>query len=444
MKTLILWLFVYFGGLLLSVVHPIYPFVSYLAFYYMPPQKNDWGNSLPDGMRWSLMASAAMAAALFFRSTNLERLKPVKNPALKWFVLLGVNVCLVTTWALNMKRSWYWAVVMVKLVILYALIPATVRTPAHFDIFATTHIAGATYWGWKAWDDPKRKAGRLKDVGGPDTQNENQAAAHLLTVMPFVAVYVLSTKRRLVQGALLVAGAFIVNVFILCNSRGATLSLLAMVVAAIFLAGKGRRMKLIGVGGAALVLLLALADTTYLERQQTTLKAKDGSAQSRLVFWKAGLEVIKDYPLGGGGRAFHILSPKYAPELFEKAGDEERSSHNMYIQLGTEWGIQGMVLWFGFMGSTMIMLWKQRRRARNEPWYYYRFLCIELALIGTFAYGMFGNRLYGEGVYWMCALAYSLVRMHVTATATAEEEAAVPVAVAPTLSPAERPAATSA
>jgi O-antigen ligase len=278
-------------------------------------------------------------------------------------------------------------------------------------LFSTTHIVGATYWGYKAWDDPKRKAGRLKDVGGPDTQNENQAAAHLLTVIPFVAAYTLSVKRRWLQMLILGCGAFIVNCFILCNSRGATLALMGMVCAAIILVGKGRRVKLIGLALAGLVGLYSLSDSTFIERQQTTLKAKDGSAQSRFEFWAAGVAVIKDYPLGGGGRAFHILSPKYVPELVARA-EGERSVHNTFLALGTEWGIQGMILWFGFIGSTFIILWKSRLRARDQPWYYYRFLAIELSLIGTMIYGMFGTRLYGEGVYWMCALAVSLQRMH--------------------------------
>ena len=210
-------------------------------------------------------------------------------------------------------------------------------------------------------------------------------------------------------------GAFIVNVFILCNSRGATVGLLAMGAAAIILVGKGRRTKLLGVAAAGLVALLALADHRYLERQQTTVDHQDGSSQGRLEAWQAGVKFIRDHPFGAGGRAFHILSPKYIPDIVEEHGGEERSVHNTFLQLGAEWGIQGIILWTGFLVATVYQSWKVRQRARGEPWFYYRLLALELGLIGTITAGVFGQRLYGESVYWLCALVVALHRMHATA-----------------------------
>lgn len=413
-KVLAAWLVVYFGGIVLAIVHPIYPLISYLTFYYMPPHLNWWGLRLPD-LRYSLLASLAMLGSIILKNSSLERLKIPKNPAFPWLLLFGVNVIVVTLWALDRARSWFWTVTLLKLILLYVLLPVAVRTPAQFDLFSAAHIGGATYWGYKAWDDPVRVRGRLRDVGGPDSQNENQAAAHLLTVFPFVAVYALSVKRRWLQGLIVVCGAFIVNVFILCNSRGATLGFLVMGAAAIFLAGKGRRVKLIGIAAAGLIALFALADHRFITRQQTTTNPKDGSAQGRLIAWKAGIEVMKDYPLGGGGRAFHILSPRYIPGTVEKHRGEERSVHNTFLQLGAEWGIQGLILWCGFLGATLYTSWRTRLKLANQPWFYHRFLAIELALIGTLFAGIFGQRLYGESVYWMCALIVALQRMHATA-----------------------------
>ena len=186
-KQLLIWLTIYFGGLMLALIHPIYPLVSYLVFYYAPPHVNWWGRFLPD-LRFSLLASVFIVIGIVLKSGGLERLKAVKNPALPWLLLFGVNVTIVTLWAVNRFRSWIWTMAILKLIVLYLIIPAAVRTPAQFDLFAAAHIGGATYWGYKGWDNPERRAGRLRDVGGPDTQNENQAAAHLLTVLPFVAV----------------------------------------------------------------------------------------------------------------------------------------------------------------------------------------------------------------------------------------------------------------
>jgi hypothetical protein len=416
----------YFGGLIRGLVHPIYPLISYLVFYYAPPQLNNWGNRLPD-LRWSLTASAVIAASIVILNTSVERLKEEKNPALPWLLLFGLNTIVVTAWALIKVRSWFWTVAFLKLIVLYLLIPAAIRTPAQFEMFAITHVAGATYWGYKAWDDPHRKSGRLIEVGGPDTQNDNLAAAHLVTALPFVALYALTKKRKINRATAVVAGAFIVNCFILCNSRGATLGLIVAGGWAIVLAGKGRRSKMLGIALAGGLFLLWLADPEFIQRQQTTANPKDNSAQSRLAMWRGGWEMVKDYPFGAGGRAFHILSPRYIPDVLQRTRAEERSSHNTYIQLATEWGIQGTVLYLIFMITTFRMLRQIRRRASGNDWYFYRSLAIQVALIGTWTAGVFSNRLYGESIYWLCALAFALHRIQSTELANATVESPIMV-----------------
>lgn len=430
-KVLLVWLVTYFGGLLLALVHPIYPFLSYLIFYYAPPEKNWWGEHLPN-LRWSLVASVVMLLSVLMKNGSLERLKPTKNPAFAWLLAFGANIVVVTLWAENRARSWYWTVALLKIIVLYTLMPVVIRTPAQFDMFAAAHIGGATYWGYKAWDEPKISAGRLKDPGGPDTQNENAAAAHVLTVLPFVAVYAFSVKRRWLQGAIVLSGAFIVNMLILCNSRGSIVALLAMVCAAVALVGRGRRLRLVAVGLGAAAMLFALSNHRFIERQQTTVEAKDGSSQGRLEAWAAGLKFMRDHPLGTGGRGFHILSAEYIPDIVQDHGGEERSVHDTYLQLAAEWGVQGLITWGGFIATTLLMLRRGRKDTASDanPWFFYRFFAIELALIGTLIAGVFTSRLYGESLYWMCSLAFVMRRLH--ATAMTEKEPAVVTVPAPT------------
>jgi O-antigen ligase len=326
----------------------------------------------------------------------------------------GANTVAVTGWALNAARSWIYTVACLKLVLLYMLIPAAVRTPAHFDTFVAVHVAGAAYWGYKAWDNPKREAGRLREVGGPDTQNDNQAAGHLVTVIPFAILFVLTDKRKWVRGLYGLGGALALNVFILCNSRGATVGLIVGGVTAILVAGKGKRLKLLGAAALSGLAVLYLADPQFIERQQTTMDAEDGSAQSRWVMWNAGIEMVKDYPWGGGGRTFHQLSLRYIPDIAEKSSTQERSAHNTYIQLATDWGLQGTVIYFIFMFVTVRTLHDIRKRTPNDPWYFYRSLTVQVALVGTMGAAFFSNRLLGESIYWMCALAYALHRIQST------------------------------
>lgn len=413
MKMAALWAILYGVGLFGSLIHPFYPFFSYILFYYLPPHLNWWGQYLPD-LRYSLIASVFLLVSVAMLQSTLEKVKEQRNSALIWLVAFAANAVLVTAWALQPARSWIYTVMVLKLVVLYALMPAAIRTPAYFDAFGAVHIVGASYWGYKAWDNPKRKAGRLMEVGGPDTQNDNQAAGHLLTVLPFVALYALTEKRLARRLGLAVAGAFVLNVFILCNSRGATLGLIASGLAAIVLAGKGRRKRLIGVAIVGTLATLYLADPEYIARQQTTVDANDGAAESRKAMWAAGLRMINDHPLGGGGRTFHILSPRYIPEVLAATDSEERSPHNTYIQLATDWGLQGTALFSVFMFMSLRMLHQVRRRTPQNNWYFYRSLTVEVAIIGTMGAAFFSNRLYGESIYWMCSLAFALHRIQST------------------------------
>jgi hypothetical protein len=436
-KMLMLWLVLYGGGLMLAIIHPFYPLFAYLTFYYMPPHLNWWGAPLPE-LRYSLTASLVLLVSIVFLRSQLEEVKDEKNQAFAWLLGFGANSVIVTAWALNVFRSWIYTVVVLKLVLLYALIPAAVRTPARFDAFGMTHVVGAFYWGYKAWDNPKRDAGRLVEVGGPDTQNDNEAASHLLTVLPFAALYVLTGPSKVRRLAMAVAAAFIVNVFILCNSRGATVGLIVAGLSAVLLIGKGRRKKMIGVGIMGVLALLYLADPEFIERQQTTTNPTDNSAQGRIVLWRIGIEIFKDHPFGGGGRTFHLLSPRYMPaEMLEKYDGGERSPHSVYLQLITDWGVQGAFLFAGFMFMTFRMLHQIRKRAQGDTWYIYRSLAIETALIGALTSGVFAARLYGESTYWMCALAFALYRVQSTALEAPLAEAARPAPVPPERRPAQ-------
>jgi hypothetical protein len=135
--------------------------------------------------------------------------------------------------------------------------------------------------------------------------------------------------------------------------------------------------------------------------------------------------MIRDHPFGGGGRTFHILSSRYlSAEFLERTDAEEKSPHNTFIQLATDWGVHGFALYSGFMIATLWMLHRIRKRMPGNTWYVYRSLTIEVALIGTMTAGLFSSRAYGESIYWMCALAFALYRIQSTELENAVQDPA--------------------
>jgi O-antigen ligase len=265
----------------------------------------------------------------------------------------------------------------------------------------------------------------------------------LLTILPLTAIYVLVAKEKWLRAIAAVSLPFIVNTLILCNSRGAMVSLLVASGAGMVLIQRGYRLRFAAVGLAAVVGFFLLADDTFIRRQQTTANYEnDGSAQGRISSWKGAAALVADYPFGAGGRGFHTLSPIYAAEVVAKTRDEGRAPHNTYMLVASEWGVLGLILWIGFHTSTFVMLHRIKARAKATDFYYWRALAMQLSLIAVLIASTFTDRLYAEAPYWLAAMVYALQRIqHTDYAEDAEATTSDATTVVP---PPERAAVSSA
>jgi hypothetical protein len=430
--TALAWVVSYFASMALSLMlNPLYGALGYLLEYYMRPDLRWWGNELPR-LRWNLMIAFAFGLTFLLRRRSLTKLTEVANPSLRWLLSLGTLMVVVTlTFAVNTSASTSWMVQWMKLAVIFPLLlTGVIRTRTAFNMFIAAHMLGGFGWGWAAWQDPTRVAGRLINIGSGDSLNDNEASAHLLTVLPFAIIYLLTEKDLRWRSVALLATPFIINTLILCNSRGAMVGMAAALVAAFYLVGSGRRLRMVGAGVATVAALLYMADAPFWERQQTTAEHTDNSSQERLITWQGGIHLVIDHPLGVGGRGFHQLSPKYIPDVVFAHGGDPRAPHNTYVMVASEWGVLGLICYLGLYASTFWMLRQVKKHARGDPdrFYYWRALAIQLGLVAYMACSMFTDRLYGEAGYWMIALAYSLYRMQATEQASelaAPAEAAV-------------------
>jgi putative inorganic carbon (hco3(-)) transporter len=421
--TALLWLASYCAAAVGSFVNPLFGTLGYLLEYYQRPELRWWGKELP-ALRWNLMMSVVLGLSFLIRRGSLRELVPTRNLALRWLLTLAVIMILVTaTVAVDTDRSYEWMVQWMKMAIVYPLlIIATVRTRRAFDAFAVTHMLGAFTWGWQAWMDPKRAQGRLMAVGSGDTYNDNEASSHLLTVLPLTLVYMFTAKGLALRAVGLVAAPFVMNTLILCNSRGAMVGLAAATLAAVYMVGSGKRIRLVVAAAAIALGGLSLTDQTFIDRQNSTADyEQDASANERLMSWKGGFQLAKDHPLGVGGRGFHILSPIYIPEVVAAHGGDPRAPHNTYVMAISEWGVLGLLSFVSIYISAFIMLWRVKKSAlpSEEGFYYWRAFAIQLALVALLVASCFVDRVYGEAGYWMVALSYCLYRLQRTEQAAA-------------------------
>jgi putative inorganic carbon (hco3(-)) transporter len=431
--TALVWAALYCVALVGALVNPLLGALGYLLEYYMRPELKWFGSDLPR-LRYNLIIAIAFGAAFLVRRNSLRPMAPLPNPSLKWLVGLAAVMALVTvTVAVDTAISWQWAVQWFKMAVIFPLLLAgVVRNRFAFNAIVVAHMLGAAWWGWAAYENPRRSAGRLMLVGSGDTLNDNEASAHLLTVLPIAVMYILTEKDIRLRLVALISAPLVINTLILCNSRGAIVGLAAATSLSVFLIRTGYRLRLILAAVAVLAGGLTLADDQFLSRQQTTSNyEEDGSALERLEAWQGAASLVADNPLGTGGRGFHLLSYRYIPRIVEAHGGDARAPHNTWAQVSSEWGILGLICYLGIYASAFRMLQqvKARQRGAADKFYYWRALGIQLALCAYLVASTFSDRLYGEAGYWMVALSYALYRMQAT-EALEQSQPAVPAAPA--------------
>lgn len=438
--TALTWAILYCGAIAAALmVNPLFGALGYLLEYYMRPELKWWGDELPS-LRYNLIISMTLGVTFLLRRSTLREMVDVPVAPIRWLVSLGVVMVLVTlTVAVNREVSWGWTVQWWKMALIFPLlIYGVVRTRNAFNLFIATHVLGALWWGWQAYTDPKRQHGRLMNIGSGDSLDDNGAAAHLLTVLPFIAILILTEKDKRLRWIAVAAAPLVINTLILCNSRGSMLGLLVAMAAALFLIKTGYRARMVWAGVAVVTAFFLLADQQFISRQQTTASyEKDGSANERLITWQAAFQLVKDRPLGSGGRGFHFLSPVYIPEIVAAHGGEMRAPHNSYAMVASEWGVLGLICYLGFYFSVLSMMQEVKKRAgpAEGGFFYWRAMAIQLAIIAFLVAGTFSDRVYAEAGYWMFGLACALRRIQATdqAEAAAPVEAAAPAAAHPAI-----------
>jgi O-antigen ligase len=427
-KTTIAWVVGLITGTILSFRDPIFGLLAYLWEYYNHPPMRWWGDQLPD-LRWSLLVASMLFASYSFHGKSIFRREIFRHKSTQWLViLLFISIFVTTFLAIDPERSRGYVIDIAKLTLLFCLIVGVVNDYTKYRWVTTALVLGALSWGWDAYSNPHFDSGRLIAIGGPDSFNDNEAAAHVIPTLPFLALFFWqgSKWQKIIA---IVAAPFIVNMIILCNSRGATIGIASALVVGLILMNWRLRLRLALVALAALPVVMSLVDQPFIDRQLTLMQFMeegldgqtaqyDGAANERVLSWKGGLRLIGDRPLGVGGGGYDLLSPVYAPEVVEAHEGELRAVHNTYIWAAADWGIAGLIALLGFIVSGLLTLHRIRREAKSEQ-LKLESLALEIALVAFLGAAVFINRMYAEVLYWLVALSASLANIHDGETAQA-------------------------
>lgn len=418
--TLFLWITLFAALTLLAFRRPAWGVSLYLLTFFASPPFWWWGGPI-ESVRWNLFGAIVLLVTVLASRLFGPDPHPLSNTgrrAVTLGIIAAINAGLVhVVLAPNYSISQIECILLIKTIALFLLLIAAIRDRSDLRLILLSLIIGAAYIGYEATinDRGKLVKNRLEGIGAPGAANSNELASLMVTVLPVTAGLLLAGGWRSRTAALLSA-PLILNVVLLCNSRGAMLSAIASGFAFLLFAPPGLRSKMIKALALGLVALwLLLGDGRIVERFTTIFaeaEQRDDSAASRLLYWQAGINMIADRPFGSGGDGFSdVYGPGYIADL---GGDlfDARSVHNGYLDETCSWGIQGLFLQLGVFITALGLLTSASRKhlASGDREGAIIAVAVASGLVSFLVTSIFSSLLSKEWGFWLAAIAVAMTR----------------------------------
>jgi hypothetical protein len=385
-----------------------------------------WGRQTLGGYRWNLYSGSILLVAVIIGSFRQREPLPQITSVARcrlWAVLMLLNAVAVhILLAEYLEISEGPLTLLAKFVLLFFLIVWSIRDEKDLRIVLVSILLGAAYIGYMVTIDgaAKIRGGRLEGVGAPGARQSNELASLIVTILPLIGGLIMGGLYR-VRVVAALAAPLILNVVLLCNSRGGFLGLVGSGVTLLaFASGKARKRALIGLALGSLALVSMLNDPRILERFKSTFESaeeRDKSAASRFDYWTRGLLFVTSHPLGVGGDGFKRV---HAATSFAGLGNfKERSLHNGYLNQAAQWGIQGLILQLLFLAAGVKCAREARNLflARGDSTNAFLCVCLIAGMVGFVVPCMFGDFLDSEWGFWMTAIAVACRRLAATGAA---------------------------
>lgn len=225
-------------------------------------------------------------------------------------------------------------------------------------------------------------------TGGPGWFHNSGEFAIQMCIFLGMALHLLvglrpywSKWKQIVLFALLPGTAFLGVV--MSSSRGGQIAAACVLLFAIAQSRyRGR-----GLAWATVLLPALWFITPQEQKERFRTMGDDDTSQTRLTYWRHGLQIMRDHPVLGVG--FNNWLPYYR-QYYNPWG---QVSHNIFIEAGAEMGYLGLGSFALLIAGTFVVNARTRRLARELPaWQpFYRGLAfgLDAALVGYLISGFF-------------------------------------------------------
>jgi O-antigen ligase len=377
---------------------PAWMLCGYLQTVFAAPQFWWWGKASPTFalLGWSFWLGVLLLLSVVLQQSGASSRKFHRGEWLyiACMVLGCLNVAFVQFFLADFPTASYrYAELFWKTSLLLFLTMGAIRDIDDLKMVLVAIFLGCAFIGYEVIFAGQGyiQKGRLEGIAIPGASDSNLISGVLLVGL-FIGGYLTLTVPNLWKKALTVFGSVLILETILRNnSRG---TYLAMIVSgAVFLAyssGTARRYATVGGGLGAIAVLLMAKNQRIWERFFSTFveaEERDNSAQSRIEYWKAAIDMISSYPLGSGGEAA-FMSPR-GRGFISHLTSRPRAVHNGFLDIAASWGIQGFFLFSIMCIVSITMVVFTMRRAKSDPQTQLLFSLLFSIAIGQLTIAMF-------------------------------------------------------
>ena len=426
MLNLILFIATYVAGFLLTFRNlPILSFVTYQSVYFFNPTARWWGTSLPD-ISYSFFTVALMFYAYIshFKAHNLNKFWSI--PQLRYFFLLVALFYITGSYAIFPEIHERAFIDYIKMLIIIYLAFKLCDTDKKFDLILYGYIFGAWYISFLTYQAGRNAGDRVEGIGTVDAPDSNGIAAAIAPCLVVCFYYFWIAKKNYQRVLFAFAGVFIANALMLINSRGAFLAAIVGILYFmwnLFFSSVQRKHQkkmsilviIIGLSG-----VVSLADESFIHRLKSISSTAENidnteeeTGATRVQFWLATMDMVKDYPFGKGARAFEYFGPFYIPDDVNTGNSRNRAVHSTWFEVLSEVGYLGLTLFslmFFYAFKTLRLCKKSIKEAENFN-QYFKIVMLQSILWSFIVAMSFLNRMRAEVLYWFIlytACAYNI------------------------------------
>ena len=425
MLSAIAFVLIVLAGYAMAIVRgPFWGLLTYVYIYFNAPNPaiNWWASYLPFD-RWSLLSTLVLMLSMLL---HWNKASDRSLGSARWTIVFFVLSLFITlTLAVNPEAADQLQYALFTYCLIVFIMVKTIKHEKQLRALLTLMVVLAGNLGVNAWLYGRRINDRLEGIGSIDAFGANEFGLLLASLIPFVAVFLIN-GRKFERILCLLATPFILNAFILCNSRGAAVALMiAIGLSALIFGDRRIRRGLVGLTLLSIPVLFWLMDDAFVERLSTLVGEKDTTSvygepeedlnelsSGRIAIWNYGMEMAADHPFGAGPDGFRDLAHLYMPPeiLVEKggAGYGRRAAHNTYLQVVVEQGVAGLAVFFFMCGSVILTLRRSfksvQKFAELDPFWLNFIFATAVSFLTSLAGGLVTNRVYYEFFWWQIAL----------------------------------------